>query len=326
MAHLTLAGITADGRQLRLVSDRGAEFTLDINPALKAALRGDTTRLGQLEIQMSSSLRPREIQNRIRAGESPETVADAAGTTVQAIMPYVAPVVAERQHVAERAQRASLRRAVGEGQPSGSRVLGDTVAARLRDLEVDPTTVTWDAFRRETGRWVLTAEFSAPARSGTAKFTFDPPGNYVLSEDDHARWLVGDLVETPTTAPRDDLQLARERKLAALPEELPLGDDALGLVTAEQASPAPTSSAPTEAPADRSSERAADQAPIDPAAPVTDAGDPATGEGAQESTDEDDLAPTAEGRPDTRHRRPQKKRGRASVPSWDEIMFGGGDQ
>ncbi|MCG8151510.1 hypothetical protein GUY44_13545, partial [Pimelobacter simplex] len=28
-----------------------------------------------------------------------------------------------------------------------------------------------------------------------------------------------------------------------------------------------------------------------------------------------------------RHRRPvQKKRGRASVPSWDEIMFGGGDQ
>ena len=68
MAHLTLGGVSADGRRLLLVSDQGEEFTLDITPGLRAALRGQTLRgshasLGQLEIQMSSSLRPRDIQD-----------------------------------------------------------------------------------------------------------------------------------------------------------------------------------------------------------------------------------------------------------------------
>lgn len=318
MAHLTLAGLSADGRRLLLVSAKGAEFTLDINPALRAALRGDTSRLGQLEIQMSSSLRPREIQTRIRAGESPEAVADAAGTTVQAIMPYVAPVVAERQHVAERALQASLRRTGTDSSASGgSRALGDIVAARLRDLGADPTTVAWDAFRRETGRWVLTAEFDVTGRSGTGRFTFDPPGNYALSDNDDARWLVGDLVEPVATTPRDDLQQARERRLAALPDErgsddLPLGDDALDLVSDTDA---PTPSAPADPPT-------AEEPASTPESPG--AAGPAQVAKRQDQPDQPDQTDQPD---DAKHRRPvQKKRGRASVPSWDEIMFGGGDQ
>ena len=114
MAHLTLAGVSDDGKRLLLVSDKGEEFTLDITPGLRAALRGDTSRLGQLEIQMESALRPRDIQARIRAGETPEAVAQAAQTTVEKIMPFAGPVLAEREHVAERAQRSSVRRAAGD--------------------------------------------------------------------------------------------------------------------------------------------------------------------------------------------------------------------
>ena len=88
MAHLDLSGVSADGRRLLLVSRQGEEFTLDINPALRAALRGETTRIGQLEIQMDSTLRPRDIQARIRAGETPESVAQAAHTTVEKILPF----------------------------------------------------------------------------------------------------------------------------------------------------------------------------------------------------------------------------------------------
>ena len=86
MAHLDLAGVSADGRCLLLVGRQGEEFTLEITPALRAALRGETTRIGQLEIKMTSTLRPREIQTRIRAGETPEAVATSAQTTVEAIM------------------------------------------------------------------------------------------------------------------------------------------------------------------------------------------------------------------------------------------------
>ena len=65
---------------------------------------------GQLEITDGSALRPRDIQARIRAGESPESVAQVAQTSVDKVMPYAAPVLAERAHVAQRAQRASIRR------------------------------------------------------------------------------------------------------------------------------------------------------------------------------------------------------------------------
>jgi hypothetical protein len=53
MVHLTLAGLSEDGKRLLLVSDAGVEFTLDVDAKLRAALRGDSdarARLGQLEI------------------------------------------------------------------------------------------------------------------------------------------------------------------------------------------------------------------------------------------------------------------------------------
>src|SRR5690348_10169361 len=86
MVHLTPTGLSEDGRRLLLLSDAGVEFTVDVDARLRAALRGDHARLGQLEIKMDSTLRPRDIQARIRAGETPDAVAQAAQTTVDAIM------------------------------------------------------------------------------------------------------------------------------------------------------------------------------------------------------------------------------------------------
>src|SRR6476661_2884155 len=124
MVHLTLAEVSDDGKCLLLVSDAGVEFTLDIDARLRAALRGDTARHGQLEMKMDSALRPRDIQARIRAGESPEEVAAAAQTDVNGIMAFAGPVLAERAHVALTAQRASVRRRTGESSSAG-RSLGE---------------------------------------------------------------------------------------------------------------------------------------------------------------------------------------------------------
>ena len=215
MVHLTLAGLSDDGKRLLLVSDQGVEFTLDADERLRAALRGDHARLGQLEITMDSTLRPRDIQARIRAGESPEAVAQAAQTSVDKIMPFAAPVMAERQHVAQRAQRSSVRRT---GQTGGARTLGDAVAAHLRGANVDPDGVEWDAARREDGRWALTAEFATPARSGhRASSPTTPPATTSWPTTTTRGWLLGDLRE-PAAAPRpgDDLTRARARRLSAV--------------------------------------------------------------------------------------------------------------
>ena len=318
MVQLTLAGLSEDGKRLLLVSDAGVEFTLDLDAKLRAALRGDSqirARLGQLEIRMDSVLRPRDIQARIRAGESPETVAAAAQTSVEAIMPYAAPVLAEREHVAQRAQRASIRRPASAGaSPAGSRTLGDAIAGHLRAQNVDPGGVEWDAWRREDGRWTLTATYDVEARDGQAAFTFDAPGNYVSADDDDARWLIGDTVAGPAPQPatpaQDDLASARRRRLAAVPaDELPLGEDAIGLVSErEERDELATlgSEAPVEAYLDE---------------PMTHTSEM---ERVQDEPDLDEADPAEPDHTDEPSARPAKRKGRASVPSWDEIMFGGG--
>ena len=199
MAKLTFTGRSGDGKRLLLVDESGQEHTLVIDARLRRALAGTPSSgpstPGQLEIPMESSLRPRDIQTRIRAGETPEAVAHAAGTSVEKIMPFAAPVMAERAHVAERALLASVRRRSNE---SGARTLGEAVSAHLRAHNVDPGAVEWDAWRREDGRWTLTALYDVAGRTGTGTFSHDPRGSFVTVDDDDARWLVGDA------APRRD--------------------------------------------------------------------------------------------------------------------------
>jgi hypothetical protein len=319
MQHLSLAGLSEDGRRLLLVDDSGQEFTLDIEPRLRAALRGEHARIGQLEIQMDSTLRPRDIQARIRAGETPESVAQAAHTTVEKILPFANPVLAEREHVAQRAQRSSVRRKAGGD--AGVRTLGDSVAAQLRALNVDPGTVRWDAWRREDGRWQLTAAYAAGKRKGTAHFAFDAPGNFVLTENDEARWLVGDGPEGSQPSvreERDDLQQARQRRLTAVPEDqLPLGEDAIEL--ANEADEVSTVDLTETAAKVRSAAGTDDPVELAPtpeplADPAHDRDDHVA---AHAQIDEPEVEEASK-------RAARKSRGRASVPSWDEIMFGGG--
>jgi hypothetical protein len=326
-SHLRLRGLTDDGTRLLLVDGAGLEFTVDVDARLRAALHGDpsltdpssqstptgpgpnpTNREKTMEPIL---LRPRDIQARIRAGETPEAVAEAAQTTLEKVMPYAAPVLAEREHVAQRALRASIRRPAGE--PAGtSRTLGESVSSRLRGMNVDPDTVIWDAWRREDGRWTLTASFSAGGQDGLAQLTYDQPGNFVLLDNDEARWLVGDQIDAPgdPEAPQDPeptgrlLSAVPSEQLALTPDEL--GADALDLV--REPTPEPVSGLAVEQPI---------EAYLDvQAAPPADE---QTTEEIEAVAVERPADPAAE---EPAARAPAKKK-RASVPSWDEIMFGG---
>lgn len=329
MSHLTFTAVSDDGTHVVLVDGEGTEFTLPITPDLRTALATGPTRMSQLEKKMDNTLRPRDIQARIRAGESPEAVASAASMSIEKIMIFAGPVLAEREHIAQRAQKASVRRASGDG--SHARTLGEAVETRLHVDNVDADSVEWDAWRREDGRWSLLAAYDAGDRQGTATFTFDAPGNYVVLEDDDARWLVGEVPVTPaSSAQPDDLQQVRSRRLAAVsPDALPIGDDAIEMVgeplpehlaedgPMEAVAPLIQPEARVEPPSidDFFPDDVPDQEPDEVPESTPRAAEPE----ATESVDQDEQeSPT---------RRPvTKKKGRASVPSWDEIMFGGGDQ
>ncbi|TQL69106.1 DUF3071 family protein [Nocardioides albertanoniae] len=326
-----------------LVDDDEREYTADIDDRLRAALEAVSTRRSEQTVNKtpSSSLRPRDIQTRIRAGESAEEVAAVAGTTVEKILAFAGPVLAERVHMAQRAQQASVRRKPGEEAPSTARTLGQAVTAHFQGMYIDPETVSWDSYRRPDGRWKLTGEFETADRSGIAELTYDAPGNYVELDNDDARWLTGERLEAPAPEPEpvtDDLLAARRRRAKApqapsAPAPAAPPAASAPATPAGPATPPPAAKPARPAKAPKRASAAVDtplEAFLDEEAPSgKQQPAPAEPEAGPETTEPAAAAPE-QPEPAPEEPKPAKKsssrRKRASVPSWDEIMFGGGKQ
>jgi Protein of unknown function (DUF3071) len=189
MRTARLVGLSPDGKSLIVVTESGEELIIEADERLRAAVRGDRPRLGQLEIEMQSSLTPRDIQARIRAGESLEDVAAVAGIPMDRVERFATPVLAERDHVASMAMSSSVRR---RGEPSGHRSLRITVTERLLGRGVDTEAISWDSYRLDDGRWAITADYRVGEKSRHATFFFDLRGRFSVAGNDEARWLLGD--------------------------------------------------------------------------------------------------------------------------------------
>ena len=221
MRALRVVGISEDGRELSVVledSARQERFTVPADEQLRAAARGDLTRLGQISIELESQLRPREIQARIRAGASVDQVAAAAGVPAEKIERYAYPVLLERSRTAEVAQRAHPMRADGPD----NRMLGDVVAHTfgLRGQEYHP--VEWDSWKGDDGRWVVALSWRAGRSDNRALWTFQPGahGGTVTAIDEHAHDLIEGLPAGPlrTVGPVIDISRQDEQRPPA-PEE-----------------------------------------------------------------------------------------------------------
>jgi hypothetical protein len=187
MQELRFVAVSEDGRYAVLaVPGRSARFTLPIDERLRAVALGQTSRLAQYEIEVESPLRPKEIQARIRAGETVEEIADAAGIAVERVRWFEGPVLAERAYMADQAQRASVRRP-GDAIPTspGPR-LGEIVTERLKALGSDPEEAQWDARKLGDGSWLVQLTFISGGRLHTAEWTFDPRRRHVVPGDDNA--------------------------------------------------------------------------------------------------------------------------------------------
>jgi len=161
---------------------------------------------------MDSSLRPRDIQARIRAGESPEDVARAAGVPLERIEAFAAPVVAERDHVAGLAQMHPVRR---RGETTSHRTLRNAVADALAARGIDSDAVAWDSWKLEDRRWRIRAAYPGATGEAEALFTFDQAGRFSVAANDEARALVGDV--EPGAGEDDQFALVRATQ-AVTPE------------------------------------------------------------------------------------------------------------
>ena len=284
MQELRLVAVSEDGTYAVLAAPgHGGRFSLPIDDRLRIVARGQFSRLAQYEIEVESPLRPKEIQDRIRAGETAEEIADAAGVPIERVRRFEGPVLAERAYRAEEAQRATLRQA---GDSGPGRSLGDVVTERLRMFGVDPDDAEWDSRKRSQGGWQVRLAFSVGSRPHLAEWVYDPYRKHVAPAEDTAARLCLPEADLPEATSR----LRAEARATVTP------------IASRLAAPAQPEHDPGQ-PAE------AVRAPA-----------PARSRAAEAEADTARAAPAPRERPARKAAGGRSRR--SSVPSWDEIMFG----
>ncbi|MFJ8163961.1 septation protein SepH [Streptomyces sp. NPDC096136] len=334
MPELRVVAVSNDGTRLVLKAADSTEYTLPIDERLRAAVRNDRARLNQIEIEVESHLRPRDIQARIRAGASAEEVAQLAGIPVDRVRRFEGPVLAERAFMAERARKTPVRR---PGENTGPQ-LGEAVQERLTLRGADKDSVQWDSWRRDDGTWEVLLVYRVVGEPHSASWTYDPPRRLVVAVDDEARSLIGESDDLPSTPepsfpfvpriarlPRDrpldrtlDRQIERPDRPAAPPPAPEPEEERDTLTSLLEAVPSFRGDLVvperTDVPAEESEAEEPPAAAASAGAAYADVLMPRTVAGHRER-----LTGTTDRQAEADGVRPGR---RAAVPSWDEIVFG----
>lgn len=171
MRELRVISVEADGSHVIVQDDETAEkFRIRADDRLRAAARGDLSRLGQIQIEMQSTLRPREIQARIRAGATIDEVAAVAGVSPDRIERFAHPVLLERTRATE---LAALAHPIREDGPAVAN-LGEVVDTALAARGQNAADTSWDAWKGEDGFWVVQVRWQVGRTDNYAHWRFHP--------------------------------------------------------------------------------------------------------------------------------------------------------
>ncbi|UED87014.1 septation protein SepH [Streptomyces profundus] len=329
--ELRVVAVSNDGTRLVLKAADNTEYTLPIDERLRAAVRNDRARLGQIEIEVENHLRPRDIQARIRAGATAEEVAQFAGIPVDRVRRFEGPVLAERAFMAERARKTALRR---PGETAGPQ-LGEAVAERLLLRGADKDAVRWDSWRRDDGTWEVLLVYRVAGETHSASWMYDPPRRLVQAVDDEARSLLGETDDTPEPSTPFVPRIARlpresERPTARVTQEPAsrVDNDTDSLTSLLEAVPSfrgdlvvPESPAPAAGVEDEPEAPPAGEESPAARGPAASAGSTYADVLMPRSVGghRDRLTGTTDRQAEADGVRPGR---RAAVPSWDEIVFG----
>jgi len=190
MKELIFVGRSEDNLELIFMDEDGSEFAVAVDDHIRRSINTNDT---ATVTTTDSGISPRDIQTRIRRGETAEAIASEAGVDAARIERYAGPVLAERSYMAKRASETLVRR------PHGEVVLGELATGKLANRGVDTLTLVWDSYRRDDARWTVTVSWASGSGGGIASWIYDPLAQSIVALDDEARWLFDEAAGTNAT-------------------------------------------------------------------------------------------------------------------------------
>jgi hypothetical protein len=330
-----------DGEYLNLETQSGDKFRLVLDDTLRSAVKRDSS------VQLDSiSISPREIQDAVRAGASAQQVSEKHSVPLDYVEKFALTVVDEIGHIIASARSVRIAVAADRYSESSQVEFGEVIAERIATS--GGKNATWSAVKFEGLPWQVTVTFDSN-RDGDASaaiWSFDQR-KLVLSPDNSlaVKLSAGEQPSSVTTAKLRPIEAVSETIaedvdaqtqvislpiVASIPEvsEAPSlmvvsSIEELTKVTLEVAEASVSESAtddveiePLSATADLLEALRKKRADATKAAePKLDGAEPASPSPVNESASStiDEIAPAPVVAP---------KRGRPSMPSWDEIVFG----
>ena len=215
---LRLVGRSADGTELELVDQSGNKFNLRISDSLRANV--NQPRLAAVsDFNEVATTTVKEVQARLRAGESIDAISRTTDWSVEKIENYAGPILQERAFIISQALATQIRR-----EPHAP-YLETAVANQLAPRGVDMSTVEWNTYRLPDGNWNLTLYY--PLRDGSpgdpkgeAVWLFNLGRRALSAHDDGARWIGGEAKPKQAVPTYGNIPQTEAPRLVSIKEDV----------------------------------------------------------------------------------------------------------
>lgn len=165
MQDLRVIGV--ENGALLVASEDGTRYRIAIDEVLQSKLRKSIPDPGA-----GRKLAPREIQAHIRSGMSAQDVASITGVPLEYIQKFEGPVLAEREYIVESALGVAVHTAIESEPANGGSTFGTVIRERL--YELGATGERWASWKEVGGGWVVKLAFTAEQIDHDARWHFDP--------------------------------------------------------------------------------------------------------------------------------------------------------
>lgn len=165
MQDLRVIGV--ENGALLVASDDGTRYRIAIDEVLQSKLRKSIPDPGA-----GRKLAPKEIQAHIRSGMSAQDVASITGVPLEYIQKFEGPVLAEREFVVESALGVPVHTALESDPMDQGTTFGSAIRERLYDLGA--INERWASWKEVGGGWIVKLAFTSEQIDHDARWRYDP--------------------------------------------------------------------------------------------------------------------------------------------------------
>lgn len=313
----------SDGDFLLLEDSEGQRYRLLVDEAVRRASKGEAA--NQLD---APSISPREIQEEIRVGRTIEEIVRSSGASEQYVRKFAQPVLDELNHAVLNALTVRLEIAGDRFNEPTAREFGEIIKSRLAASGAGIE--KWSAMKAPDNGFFIYCEFELDGEAKKATWSYDPKRLVLAPENQLAIHLSSQdriVDQAPKLKPVPIPSTGITENLADtvdLVRSMPSADTSSALSSArvnQEPEPAISETADLLEALRKKREARESVDQLEPH-PSTEGLRIVTLPQEQVFETAQELEPDPIPAPAVEEPSSVPKRGRASIPSWDEIVFG----